>query len=37
MAKVALAWVLRNWLVSAPIVRATKPRHFVEAVGAHDL
>jgi aryl-alcohol dehydrogenase-like predicted oxidoreductase len=37
MAKVALAWVLRNWLASAPVVRATKPRHSVAAVGAQDL
>jgi aryl-alcohol dehydrogenase-like predicted oxidoreductase len=36
MAQVALAWVLRNPLVSAPIVGATKPRHLPEAVAARD-
>jgi aryl-alcohol dehydrogenase-like predicted oxidoreductase len=34
MAQVALAWVLRNPLVSAPIVGATKPHHLEEAVAA---
>jgi 1-deoxyxylulose-5-phosphate synthase len=33
MAQVALAWVLRNPGVSAPIVGATKPHHLREA---HD-
>ena len=37
MAQVALAWVLRNPLVSAPIVGATKPHHLPEAVAALDL
>ena len=37
MAQVALAWVLRNTAVSAPIVGATKPRHLPEAVAALDL
>jgi aryl-alcohol dehydrogenase-like predicted oxidoreductase len=37
MAQVALAWVLRNPLVSAPIVGATKPHHLPEAVGALDI
>ena len=34
MAQIALAWVLRNPLVSAPIVGATKPHHLPEAVAA---
>jgi aryl-alcohol dehydrogenase-like predicted oxidoreductase len=33
----ALAWVLRNPLVSAPIVGATKPHHLTEAVAALDV
>ncbi|MFF2470395.1 aldo/keto reductase [Streptomyces mirabilis] len=33
----ALAWVLRNPLVSAPIVGATKPHHLQQAVDALDL
>jgi aryl-alcohol dehydrogenase-like predicted oxidoreductase len=37
MAQVALAWVLRNPLVSAPIVGATKPHHLPEAVAALEL
>jgi aryl-alcohol dehydrogenase-like predicted oxidoreductase len=37
MAQVALAWVLRNPLVSAPIVGATKPHHLPEAVAALDV
>jgi len=37
MAEVALAWVLRNPAVSAPIVGATKPHHLPEAVAALDL
>ncbi|MFF3662308.1 aldo/keto reductase [Streptomyces olivochromogenes] len=37
MAQIALAWVLRNPLVSAPIVGATKPHHLQQAVGAFDL
>jgi 1-deoxyxylulose-5-phosphate synthase len=37
MAQVALAWVLRHPVVSAPIVGATKPHHLPEAVAALDL
>jgi len=37
MAQVALAWVLTNPSVSAPIVGATKPHHLPEAVAALDL
>ncbi|MGC5221367.1 aldo/keto reductase [Micromonospora sp. DT81.3] len=34
MAQVALAWVLRNPVISAPIVGATKPHHLPDAVAA---
>ena len=37
MAQVALAWVLKNPLVSAPIVGATKPHHLTDAVGGLEL
>lgn len=37
MAQVALAWVLRNPVVSAPIVGPTKPGHLADAVAALDL
>ena len=37
MAQVALAWVLRNPVVSAPIVGATKAHHLADAVAALDL
>ena len=37
MAQIAPAWVLRNPLVSAPIVGATKPHHLPEAVDALGL
>jgi 1-deoxyxylulose-5-phosphate synthase len=37
MAQIALAWVLRNPAVSAPIVGATRPHHLPEAVAALDL
>jgi aryl-alcohol dehydrogenase-like predicted oxidoreductase len=37
MAQVALAWVLRNPVVSAPIVGPTKPRHLTDAAAALDL
>ena len=37
MASVALAWVLRNPVVDAPIVGATKPHHLTDAVAALDL
>ena len=37
MAHVALAWVLRNPVISAPIVGATKPNHLPDAVAALDV
>jgi len=37
MAQVALTWVLKNQLVSAPIVGATKTHHLPDAVAALDL
>jgi aryl-alcohol dehydrogenase-like predicted oxidoreductase len=37
MAQVALAWVLSNPVISAPIVGATKAHHLTEAVAALDL
>jgi 1-deoxyxylulose-5-phosphate synthase len=37
MAQVALAWVLRNPVVTAPIVGPTKPHHLTDAVAAFDL
>ena len=37
MAAIALAWVLRNPVVSAPIVGATKPHHLPDAAAALDL
>ena len=37
MAQIALAWVLRNPAVSAPIVGATKSHHLPEAVAALDI
>jgi 1-deoxyxylulose-5-phosphate synthase len=37
MAQIALAWVLRNPVVSAPIVGATKPHHLSDAVAALDI
>ncbi|WP_066906785.1 aldo/keto reductase [Millisia brevis] len=37
MAQVALAWVLHNPAVSAPIVGATKPHHLADAAAAVDL
>lgn len=37
MAQVALAWVLKNPVVSAPIVGATKPHHLADAVAALDV
>ncbi|WP_432512651.1 aldo/keto reductase [Kineococcus sp. SYSU DK001] len=37
MAQVALAWVLRNPVVDAPIVGATKVHHLRDAVAALDL
>lgn len=37
MAQVALAWVLKNPVVSAPIVGATKPDHLADAIAALDV
>jgi aryl-alcohol dehydrogenase-like predicted oxidoreductase len=37
MAQVALAWVLRNPVVDAPIVGPTKPHHLTDAAAALDL
>jgi 1-deoxyxylulose-5-phosphate synthase len=37
MAQVALAWVLKNPVVAAPIVGATKPQHLPDAVAALDI
>ncbi|MEW1861080.1 aldo/keto reductase [Streptomyces sp. NPDC088194] len=37
MAQVALAWVLKNPVVSAPIVGATKPHHLADAAAALDI
>jgi 1-deoxyxylulose-5-phosphate synthase len=37
MAQVALAWVLRNPVVTAPIVGATKPHHLPDAAAAVDI
>ncbi len=37
MAQVALAWVLRNPSVVAPIVGPTKEHHLADAVAAVDL
>jgi aryl-alcohol dehydrogenase-like predicted oxidoreductase len=37
MAQVALAWVLHNPVVSAPIVGATKPHHLADAAAALDV
>ncbi|WNM25592.1 aldo/keto reductase [Demequina capsici] len=37
MAQIALAWVLRNPIVSAPIVGATKVTHLDDAVAALDI
>jgi aryl-alcohol dehydrogenase-like predicted oxidoreductase len=37
MAQVALAWVLNNPVVDAPIVGATKPHHLADAVAALDI
>lgn len=36
-AQVALAWVLQNPVVTAPIVGATKPHHLADAVAALDV
>ncbi|CAM5694071.1 hypothetical protein SGRIM119S_02368 [Streptomyces griseorubiginosus] len=37
MATIALAWVLANPVVSAPIVGASKPRHLEDAAAALDI
>jgi aryl-alcohol dehydrogenase-like predicted oxidoreductase len=37
MAQVALAWVLKNPVVTAPIVGPTKPHHLPDAVAALDI
>jgi 1-deoxyxylulose-5-phosphate synthase len=37
MAQVALAWVLKNPVVTAPIVGPTKPHHLPDAVAALDV
>lgn len=37
MAQVALAWVLKNPVVAAPIVGATKSHHLPDAVAALDM
>jgi aryl-alcohol dehydrogenase-like predicted oxidoreductase len=37
MAQVALAWVLKNPVVTAPIVGATKPHHLADAAAAVDV
>ena len=37
MAQVALAWVLRNPVITAPIIGATRPEHLTEAVAALSL
>jgi aryl-alcohol dehydrogenase-like predicted oxidoreductase len=37
MAQVAMAWVLKNPVVDAPIVGATKQHHLADAVAALDL
>jgi aryl-alcohol dehydrogenase-like predicted oxidoreductase len=37
MAQIATAWVLRNPVVTAPIVGATKPHHLADAAAAVDI
>jgi aryl-alcohol dehydrogenase-like predicted oxidoreductase len=37
MAEIALAWVLRNPVVSAPIVGATRQQHLADAAAALDV
>jgi 1-deoxyxylulose-5-phosphate synthase len=37
MATIALAWVLQNPVVDAPIVGSTKPHHLADAVAALDI
>jgi aryl-alcohol dehydrogenase-like predicted oxidoreductase len=37
MAQIALAWVLRNPVVAAPIVGATREKHLADAVAALEV
>ena len=37
MAQIAMAWVLKNPVVTAPIVGPTKPHHLSDAVAALDI
>lgn len=37
MAQIAMAWVLNNPVVSAPIIGATKPHHLDDAAAAVDI
>ena len=37
MAQVAMAWVMKNPVVDAPIIGATKPHHLADAAAAVDL
>ena len=37
MASVAMAWVLRNPVVDAPIIGATKDHHLTDAAAALDI
>lgn len=37
MAQISMAWVLKNPIVCAPIVGATKPHHLTDAVAALDI
>ena len=37
MAQIAMAWVLSNPVVAAPIIGATKPRHLDDAAAAVDI
>jgi aryl-alcohol dehydrogenase-like predicted oxidoreductase len=32
--QIALAWLLRNPVISSPIIGATKPQHLEDAVGS---
>ncbi len=37
MAQIALAWMLHNPVVAAPIVGATMPNHLSDAIAAVDV
>lgn len=37
MARIAMAWLLRNPVVTAPIIGATRPEHLADAVAALDI